>query len=247
MRFDEGRFRAFFELLPRDTLAAARLARDHDPWMKGRTAPETDANRPLRHAVEFRHESFLSDRFIALLREHHVALVAADAAGKFPTSEDVTADWVYVRLHGSRRLYVSGYTPREIEAWARKIEAWRDGVEPAEARRIGAPAPAVPGGRDVYVFFDNTDVKLRAPVDARRMAERLGIGPGESPGQILKSLGVRQRTATAKDRSPAGRAAKPRGKRSAAPAATSPAAGARWPSRRPRAARPPPREPARAR
>lgn len=205
LRFDAGRFREFFDLLPRDTAEAATLARKHDAWMKGRVQTEADDVRPIRHAVEFRHESFLTDDFISLMREHHVALVAADVAGRFPTTEDVTADWVYVRLHGSRRLYVSGYTPREIEAWARRIEAWRDGREPDEPRRIASPVPVSRSGRDVYVFFDNTDVKLRAPVDARRMAERLGIAPKGSPAQVMKMLGARRAPVASNSSKPVGR------------------------------------------
>jgi len=186
--FDAGRFRAFFELLPRATSDMARLARKHDAWMKGRVHVEADGVRPVRHAVEFRHESFLNEEFVRLLREFNIALVVADVASRFPTAQDVTADWVYVRLHGSRRLYVSGYTPREIEAWANRIEAWHDGGEPDDARRIDGPAPRRMGGRDVFVFFDNTDVKLRAPVDARRMAKRLGVGPAGTPRQVMKEL-----------------------------------------------------------
>lgn len=145
MPFDEGLFRAFLELLPRDTHALARLARGHAPFMADRVSLEPDARRPVRHAVEFRHESFLTERFTGLLREHGVALVAADVAGRFPIAQDVTADWVYVRLHGSRRLYASGYTPREVAAWAERVRAWHEGSEPADAERIGGPAPGAPG------------------------------------------------------------------------------------------------------
>jgi len=186
-RFEAERFRSFFDLLPRDTVELARLARRHDQRLKGRALLEADACRPVRHAVEFRHESFLCDRFVSLLREHGIAMVIADVASRFPTATDVTADWVYIRLHGSRRLYVSGYTQREIATWAGRIEAWRRGSEPDDARRIGGPLHSTKG-RDVYIFFDNTDVKLRAPVDSRRMAERLGVGPQETPRQVLALL-----------------------------------------------------------
>jgi uncharacterized protein YecE (DUF72 family) len=188
--FDEERFRRFFEMLPRDTLEAARLARRHDSRMKGRSCLDADACRPVRHAVEFRHDSFLTESFVALLREHGIAMVVADVAGRFPVAHDVTSDWVYVRLHGARRLYVSGYMPREIETWAQRVEAWRAGGEPADALRISRPARPAPRGRDVYVFFDNTDVKLRAPVDARRMAQRLGVAPPGTPRQVMRALGV---------------------------------------------------------
>jgi uncharacterized protein YecE (DUF72 family) len=189
--FDEDRFKAFFELLPHDTVELSRLAKRHAPFLKKRVHLEVAAKRPVRHAVEFRHESFLTDRFTALLRKHNIALVVADVASKYPTAEDVTADWVYVRLHGSRQLYGSGYTPRELQAWARKVRAWHQGAEPSDARRIGGKARPATNGRDVYVFFDNTDVKLRAPVDARRMAQTLGIGPTETVKQVLDELGIK--------------------------------------------------------
>jgi uncharacterized protein YecE (DUF72 family) len=192
MAFDEDRFREFFELLPRDTVGLARLGKRHDSFLKGRVDLETDTRWPVRHAVEFRHASFLTERFTNLLCEHNIALVAADVAGKFPTAEDVTADWVYVRLHGSRQLYASGYSPREITAWAAKVRAWHRGGEPPAARRIGRKAPRAKAGRDVYVFFDNTDVKLRAPVDARRMAHELGIGPNTTASQVMRELGVKR-------------------------------------------------------
>ncbi|HYE03087.1 MAG TPA: DUF72 domain-containing protein, partial [Phycisphaerales bacterium] len=191
MPFQADRFEAFCGLLPRDTHELARLAREHDPALAGRVHLDPDARRPLRHAVEFRHESFLTDRFLELCRRYGIALVVADVAGRFPTAQDVTAGWVYVRLHGSRRLYVSGYTPRERGAWAERVRAWARGCEPEDARRIGGPAPRAECGRDVYVFFDNTDVKLRAPADARSLARELGVGPAASPGRVLAELGVR--------------------------------------------------------
>ena len=193
MSFDENRFKEFFDLLPHDSLELARLAKEHDAFLKGRVHLEPDAKRPVRHAIEFRHESFLTDRFTILLRKHKIALVVADVASKFPTAEDVTADWVYVRLHGSRQLYTSGYTPREIKSWAAKVRAWCRGVEPTNARRITRQSPPAKRGRDVFVFFDNTDVKLRAPVDARRMADELGVGPEETVREVLGELDVKPR------------------------------------------------------
>jgi uncharacterized protein YecE (DUF72 family) len=175
MPFNEDRFKAFLDLLPHDTTELARLAKEHAPFLEGRVQLEPDATRPVRHAVEFRHESFLTDRFIDLLRQHKVALVVADVASKYPTAEDVTADFVYVRLHGSRQLYASGYSPREIKAWAAKVKLWHEGREPAGADRIDGKATPAKRGRDVYVFFDNTDVKLRAPVDAQTLMRKLGV------------------------------------------------------------------------
>jgi uncharacterized protein YecE (DUF72 family) len=90
----------------------------------------------------------------------------ADTAGRFPDFEDVTADFVYVRLHGDTKLYESGYTKRVLARWAARIDAWRRGREIDGAKlacRI-APAPYATR-RDVYVSFDN-DAKVRAPFDA---------------------------------------------------------------------------------
>jgi uncharacterized protein YecE (DUF72 family) len=82
--------------------------------------------------------------------------VISDTAGRYDYAEEVTADFVYVRLHGSRELYVSGYTPRELDAWAARVAVWLRGPKP----------------RDVYVYFDN-DARARAPLDARGLLERV--------------------------------------------------------------------------
>jgi uncharacterized protein YecE (DUF72 family) len=107
--FDPDRLANFFALLPRSTGEAAWLARRHDERMKDRALLDTDADRPLRHALEVRHTSFLAPEFLDLLRAHHIAVVVADTAGKWPFLDTVTADFGYARLHGESELYVSGY------------------------------------------------------------------------------------------------------------------------------------------
>ena len=174
-RYDPGRFEPFFDLLPHDTEVAVRLARKRDSRMKGRAVLSTDARRPVRHAVEIRHESFLDPHFIELLRAHNIALVVAETAKRWPMTHDVTADFIYMRLHGDKELYRSGYGDKALDRWARRIEAWHRGSEPADARRIARPMKKTRRARDVYCFFDNTDVKLRAPVDARRLMAKLGV------------------------------------------------------------------------
>jgi uncharacterized protein YecE (DUF72 family) len=166
----------FFELLPRDTQAAAKLASEHGKTLKkGRAWTQTDAKRPLRHAIEIRHHSFLDARFIKLLREHNVALVYADTAQKWPYAEDVTADFVYLRLHGDKELYASGYSDEALEWWAARIERWRNGQQPDDAKLVASGmAPKKRKSRDIYAYFDN-DVKVMAPVDAMRLSRRLGI------------------------------------------------------------------------
>jgi uncharacterized protein YecE (DUF72 family) len=182
-RFDEPRLAAFLALLPRDTRAAAALARRHDARLQGRAWTRPGRSRPLRHAFEVRHESFRDPRFVALLRRHRAALVVADTAGAWPLMEDVTADFVYVRLHGESELYASGYTEAALAAWAARVRAWARGRTPAGSRLVAPPAPPRAGGRDVFVYFDN-DAKVRAPFDATALAARLGLGPRRFyPGQ----------------------------------------------------------------
>ena len=155
-RFKPERLDAFFRLLPRNTEQALALARRRDARMIGRSRLAIDANRRLRHAVEIRHPSFMTAEFVRLLRKHGVGLVVADTAGKWPKMFHVTADFVYVRLHGDIKIYTSGYSDRALASWARRMRNWdRD-------------------GRDVYVYFDN-DVKVKAPFDALNLMAKLGL------------------------------------------------------------------------
>ncbi|NUS00530.1 MAG: DUF72 domain-containing protein [Kribbellaceae bacterium] len=152
-QYDAARCADFFTRLPRTTIAAAELAKRHDERIEGRALLEASVDQPLRHAIEVRHDSFKTDDFLELAREHEIAVVCADTAGKWPMFGDVTADFAYVRLHGAEELYVSGYDDKALDRWARKIRSWKT---------------------DTYVYFDN-DVKVRAPYDAEGLARRLGI------------------------------------------------------------------------
>ncbi|CAN5471048.1 DUF72 domain-containing protein [soil metagenome] len=174
MKYDREKFESFLELLPRDTKSAAALAKKHEPRLKGRALTETDKNRPLHHAFEIRHESFLVPEFVELLRAHNAALVIADTARHFPMPEDVTADFMYIRLHGDEELYASGYSDVALDRWAARIKLWKSGKQPADANRISIKAPPIENSRDIHVHFDN-DVKVHAPRDAMKLAERLGI------------------------------------------------------------------------
>jgi len=155
-RFDTGRVSAFFDHLPRTTTQAARLARRHDHRVDGRSYTATSSSRPIRYALEVRHPSFHDPAFFALLRRHEVALCIADTAKRYPDFDEVTADFVYVRLHGATKLYASGYARRTLQRWADRIEVWRDGKKK----------------REVFVYFDN-DAKARAPFDARTLMDIL--------------------------------------------------------------------------
>lgn len=174
MRFHADVFEAFFQMLPTTTHAAAAIACRHDQRLEGRACLEPGRNRRLRHAVEVRHESFVQPEFIKLLRKYRIAWVVADTPRPWPLYEDVTADFVYMRLHGSTELYNSRYTTQELERWARFIDAWRNGTEPADARLICPTRARERSARDVYCYFDNTD-KRHAPENAKELMRLLGV------------------------------------------------------------------------
>ena len=169
-KLDTERLLEFCALLPRTTKEAAKLARRHDERVKGRAFMRVHADRELRHALEVRHSSFATKELVELLREQDVALVVADTAGRWPLLEDVTADFVYVRLHGDVELYKSGYTDAALERWAARIRAWRDGRKPRATKLVARP-PRLKR-RDVYVYFDN-DVKVHAPYDAMNLTAKV--------------------------------------------------------------------------
>jgi uncharacterized protein YecE (DUF72 family) len=171
-RFSAERLDQFFSLLPRDTEAAAALAEHHSEWLAGRAWTQTEHRRELRHAIEIRHESFLDPAFVALLRRHRVALVFADSV-EWPYAEDVTTHFVYLRLHGSKELYASGYSDDALDHWAARVKLWAQGLQPNDARLIAGDGERVATeAHDVFAYFDN-DAKVRAPADARSLRSRL--------------------------------------------------------------------------
>lgn len=174
-RFDAARIERFLALLPRDTREAARLARRHDARVAGRSWTRIDRTRRLRHALEVRDESFLDPAFVDLAGRFGIAIVVSDSAD-WPRVEELTAGFVYLRLHGHQSTYGSGYGERALRGWADRIGRWRAGGEPGDARRITGRTPPRRAQRDVYVYFDN-DRDAHAPANALRLARLLGAGP----------------------------------------------------------------------
>lgn len=109
-----------------------------------------------RHAFEFRHDSWFVPEAARLLEGHGFSLCIADSP-HLPSTETLTADFIYLRLHGSRSLYGSKYTEEELTRWARKVQAWID------------------QGRSVYAYFNN-DASGYAVENARRLREILTGG-----------------------------------------------------------------------
>ena len=102
-----------------------------------------------------------------------VGVVVADTAKKWPHVEDLTSDFVYMRLHGDVALYSSGYSQAALRGWQKRIQAWKRGAQPGDARLIDAASAAPKAAhRDVYCYFDN-DIKVHAPFDAQRLIAAL--------------------------------------------------------------------------
>ncbi len=153
--FEADRLADFFALLPRTTTRAAELAGHHDAKVpEDRALTTAPIELPLRHALEFRSPTFCTPEAVALLREHDVACVLADTAGRWPKVEEDTSDFRYVRLHGDKELYASGYPAEALDEWARKLRSWAH-------------------EEDVFVYFDN-DAKGFAPHDAMALVDRVG-------------------------------------------------------------------------
>lgn len=183
-KFDAERFEHFLQLLPQTMAQARQCAEGCDERLRKPGYLDIPKRGKLRHAVEIRHASFAVPEFIALLRKYKVALVMADTAGKWPYAEDLTADFIYIRLHGDAELYKSGYSAKALEHWRQRIERWAAGQPVDDAVTIDSTKAQKRTAREVFCYFDN-DVKVRAPYDARALIDLLDLGatlqarPGE--------------------------------------------------------------------
>jgi len=145
--FDRDDIAAFFDLLPRDL----------------------DGN-PLRHVIEVRDASFACAEYVELARAHRVATVFTDSP-EYPSIADVTGgDFVYARLRCAETSEPTGYSPKALDAWARRAKIWADGGDPDDLPRLTAPEAS--GPRDVFVYFIN-GAKERAPAAAMALLDRL--------------------------------------------------------------------------
>ena len=179
--FEHERIEAFLRLLPRDTQAALSLARRRDARMTGRACLTIDAVRPLRYAIEIRNPTFVAAAFIEMLKYQGIALVVSDAGERWPEPHDVTADFVYMRLHGATELYRSRYSAAALRRWAGRVRAWRAGEQLADSTLVLPDAKLEHVARDVFCYFDNTD-KLQAPINATQLMRLLDVrwAPGST-------------------------------------------------------------------
>ncbi len=124
-RVDADRLEAFLRLIPED----------------------------LRTGFEFRDPSWFVADVYRLLRRHRAAFCIYELEGTRSPNE-VTADFVYVRLHGPDGTYKGSYSTQDLSGWAGAISSW------------------VRTGKDVYCFFDNDD-RGYAAANARELKEML--------------------------------------------------------------------------
>lgn len=163
----DDRFEQFAKILPHTSLQAAELAKNHGSVIEGRAWTEASGDNQMRHAFEFRHPSFMNPDFIEMLRSYGIAVVFADSGKTSPYCEDLTSDFVYLRMHGGSPAHKKGYPLLALKRLAKKIELWACGKQPKDAQTISSGKPT-PGEKDVFVYFDN-DVTETAPLDALKL------------------------------------------------------------------------------
>lgn len=145
--FDADDLAAFLDLLPRELDGA-----------------------PLRHVLEVRHRSFVSEAYVTLARQHRVPTVYTDSSD-YPNLADLTGDFAYARLMRSADDIATGYTGDALNTWADRAQRWANGEDCEELPH--ATAPHSPGkARDVFVYFISA-AKHRNPAAAMALQERV--------------------------------------------------------------------------
>lgn len=122
---DQGRLRDFLHLLPRE----------------------------YSYAMEFRDDTWYGREIYDLLQQHNVALCIHDWHSLAWTQE-LTANFSYIRFHGTSGRYAGNYPNHVLKKWATKIQGWADRLS------------------DVYVYFNN-DVGGHAVRNARALRAAL--------------------------------------------------------------------------
>ncbi len=146
-RFDAADFAAFLKLLPKSVGGLA-----------------------IRHAIEVRNDSFRAPEFVALAREHGVAVVMAGDSD-YPQIADVTAPFVYARIMGTTGGEPAGYSSPALDLWAKRAKTWAAGGFPPDLEIVAPPLPDN-GSRDVFLYVIS-GAKERNPAAAMALIERI--------------------------------------------------------------------------
>jgi len=110
--------------------------------------------KELKHVIEFRNESWLDEQVFQILTEHNVGFCVFDMPD-LTTALVATADFAYIRFHGSAGLYSSCYSDEELKHWAEKIANLSQGL------------------KAVYIYFNN-DAEGFAVRNAMTLTSYLG-------------------------------------------------------------------------
>ena len=147
-KFEEADFGKFLELLP----------------------GEADGQK-LRHVIEVRNDTFLVPAFVALLREFKMPPVYSEHE-TYPENAEVTGDFVYLRLQKGQDTLKTGYPPKDLDAWAKRLETLASGSVPKDLPQVDAKSAPKPKPLDVFAYVIH-EGKVRAPAAAMELIERL--------------------------------------------------------------------------
>lgn len=132
--------------------------------------PKSHEGRDLRHAVEVRHDSFKCTEFIDMARHYGVAVITA-ADSDFPQIGDITAPFVYARIMGTKEDQADGYSPADLDLWAKRAQTWSEGTPAPGIETVTGDAPTNQK-RDVFLYVIS-GFKDRNPRAAIRLIERV--------------------------------------------------------------------------
>ncbi len=107
--------------------------------------------KDYQYVLEFRNNDWLEERVFELMRKHQIALCLGDVENN-STSIPLTADFIYIRLHGPEEKYASSYSDSALQEWAQQVMTW--------SRQ----------GKEVYVYFDN-DIHSYAAFNAQTLQQ----------------------------------------------------------------------------
>jgi uncharacterized protein YecE (DUF72 family) len=103
------------------------------------------------YTFEFRNQSWFDDKIYELLAKHNAAFCMYEL-NTVQTPKIVTADFIYIRLHGPGQAYQGQYKEKILHGWAGDFAKWKKKAS------------------NIYCYFDN-DEKGYAAMDALRLKE----------------------------------------------------------------------------
>ena len=142
---------------------------DFDAFLK--LLPAKHEGRALRHVIEVRHDSFLVPEFVALLRRHNMAPVFSEHE-TYPAIADLTGDFAYLRLQKGKDTIKTGYPPKELDAWTKRLRMLAEGRVPDDLPQLDPANAPKPKPCDVFAYVIH-EGKVRAPAAAMELIGRL--------------------------------------------------------------------------